>query len=230
MQCLDFMEAESHHFKDFCVQNRESYEDYIRRKRRDGVHGNHAEIQAMSELYNRRIEVYVPPNLEPMNIFQFQQEEENESNSIDRTTNPPIRLLYMDGNHYDALVDPLVPTAGLGLGLPGLQPGLADKLQLDQAKRESNQTIEDAMNQKMQLALEESKRVHVEKEEGDMERVLRESRIGIVGGGSYRSEREEVEDAFAKKALYLSEIDAADFDLEQAVSFVAGCCSSMNLV
>jgi OTU domain-containing protein 5 len=207
-QCLDFMEVESQHFKDFVA---EPYQDYITRKRCDGVHGNHAEIQAASELYNRRIEVYVPPKLEPMNIFQQEEEKDKSEGSGTNAIsgNHPIRLLYMDGNHYDALIDPLVPTAGLGLGLPGLQP---DKLQLDQANIQRN------MEQKMQLAMEESKRVQDEKEGEEIQRVLRESCMDIVGGSGGRLEREEVEDAFEKKAMYLSELDAADFDLEQAVS------------
>jgi hypothetical protein len=213
-QCLDFMEVEESHFKDFVA---EPYDEYIARKRMDGVHGNHAELQAASELYNRRIEVYVPPKVEPMNIFQ--QEEAKASASSEETVNHPIRLLYMDGNHYDALIDPLVPTAGLGLGLPGLQPGLADRLQLDQAKRESNQIIQSNMERKLQLAIEESKRAQTQKEGEEFERVLRESCVGVVGG---RADSEEVEDAFVKKSMYLSELDAADFDLEQAVRFAIG--------
>lgn len=217
-QCLDFMKIESQHFKHFVA---EDYGDYIARKRCDGVHGNHTEIQAASELYNRRIEVYVPPKLEPMNIFQ--QEEENSAggkgpNTYASPSNHPIRLLYMDGNHYDALIDPLVPTAGLGLGLPGLQPGLADKLQLDQAKAESNQIIQKNMEQKIQLALEESVRVQEQKEGEEIERVLRESCTMVGKGG--RTERDELDDAFQKKAIYMSELDSADFDLEQAVSSV----------
>lgn len=224
-QCLDFMEVEELHFKDFVA---EPYREYIARKRMDGVHGNHAEIQAASELYNRRIEVFVPPNVEPMNIFQQEEvkaSKSDESKSSETSDNHPIRLLYMDGNHYDALINPLVPTAGLGLGLPGLEPGLADKLQLDQAKRESNQTIQNNMERKMQLVMEESKRAQDEKDEDELRRVLRESCVDVVGG---TTENEEVEDSFMKKSMYLSELDAADYDLEQAVrSCCLHCCGAL---
>jgi len=75
----------------------------------------------MSELYNRSIEVFVPDNgIDPINIFHSEY----------KSADAPIRLSYMDGNHYNAIIDPLLPTAGLGLGLPNLEPGLADKLQL----------------------------------------------------------------------------------------------------
>lgn len=36
----------------------EDFNTYIARKRLDQTHGNHVEIHAMSELYNRPIEVY----------------------------------------------------------------------------------------------------------------------------------------------------------------------------
>lgn len=36
----------------------EDFDKYVARKRTWYVHGNHLEIQAMSELYNRNIEVY----------------------------------------------------------------------------------------------------------------------------------------------------------------------------
>lgn len=36
----------------------EDFNQYIKRKRKDNIHGNHIEIQALSELYNRPIEIY----------------------------------------------------------------------------------------------------------------------------------------------------------------------------
>lgn len=143
-QCLDFMARDPEHFAPFVVDetgsdeattetNRTAFSLYIRRKRQSGVHGNNPEIQAMSELFNRPVEVYTPDRgSQPLNIFQTGY----------TTTDTPIRLSYHDGNHYNAVIDPLVPTAGLGLGLPGLQPGLADQLQVAQAKKESEEAMD----------------------------------------------------------------------------------------
>jgi OTU domain-containing protein 5 len=36
----------------------ENFEEYVSRKRLIQVHGNHLEIQALSELYNRPIHIY----------------------------------------------------------------------------------------------------------------------------------------------------------------------------
>ena len=63
------------------------------------------------------------------------------------------------------MIDPLVPTAGLGLGLPGLQPGLADKMQLAQAVKESDRladqteferALKESQNDQLQRAIKES--------------------------------------------------------------------------
>lgn len=43
------------HFAEFIT---EDFDEYIARKRHEREHGNHVEIQAMSEMYSRCIEVY----------------------------------------------------------------------------------------------------------------------------------------------------------------------------
>ena len=124
------------------------------------MHGNNPEIQAISELFNRPIEVYCPENgAAPLNIFHAEY----------KTEDAPIRLSYHDGNHYNAVVDPLVPTAGLGLGLPGLQPGLADKLQMSRAVTES-----DAMADQMAL-----KRALKESQDDELQRAIKESSLSV---------------------------------------------------
>lgn len=47
--------ANSDYFSQYVT---EDFDHYVRRKRLDFVHGNHIEIQAMSEMYNRTIEVF----------------------------------------------------------------------------------------------------------------------------------------------------------------------------
>ena len=138
--------------------------------------------------------MYVPSEgVDPINIFQMNKhhhhydDDGDGDDNVDEDKNNnandvPIRLSYHDGNHYNAVIDPLVPTAGLGLGLPGLMPpGLADKMQLEQAKDASD---ESAMEEKVRLALvksaeeEEKERMRVameDCEEMEMKEALRES-------------------------------------------------------
>lgn len=166
-RCMDFMAKNEEHFAQFIPD--EPFRTYVARKRILGVHGNNPEIQAFSELFNRPIEIYEPQNGgNPINIFQGDY----------KTSDDPIRLSYHDGNHYNAIVDPYKPTAGLGLGLPGLQPGLADEMQLDKAKQLSDKA--------------------------EVDRALEESRLAH-------------DRMYEKKAFAISELEAADFDLEQAV-------------
>jgi hypothetical protein len=162
----------------------EPFKQYIQRKRQDGVHGNNPEIQAISELFNRPLEVFCPENgPSPLNIFHAEY----------KTDDAPIRLSYHDGNHYNAVVDPLIPTAGLGLGLPGLQPGLADKLQVAKAVAES-----DAVADQMDF-----KRVLQESEDDELQRAIKESSLSV-------------EHMYKNKAIALSDMDATYFELEQA--------------
>ena len=97
----------------------------MRRKRFLGVHGNHLEVQALSELYSRPIHIYCY-SAEPINIFQTLNQQHSKSELV----NAPIRLCYHRGTHYNSLVDPNKATIGVGLGLPGFVPGLADRNQV----------------------------------------------------------------------------------------------------
>jgi OTU domain-containing protein 5 len=176
LHLLIWQERDQEHFSQFVTG--EPFSEYIARKRLDGVHGNNPEIQAISELFNRPIEVFTPETgAKPLNIFHAEY----------KTDDAPIRLSYHDGNHYNAVIDPLVPTAGLGLGLPGLQPGLADKLQMAKAVAES-----DAVADKMELqrAMKESEddelqRKIKESEEDELQRAIKLSRMSADAVSSF---------------------------------------------
>jgi len=184
-RCLDFMAKDEAHFSEFVVD--EPFMQYILRKRQNGVHGNNPEIQAISELFNRPVEVFIPNNgATPINIFHADY----------KTCDVPIRLSYHDGNHYNAVIDPHCPTAGLGLGFPGLEPGLADRMQ-------------------MQKAVNESEDLHVEKvakESHEMEvhkAILESTRdSGSKGFDMYYEQK-------ANAALMMSDLEATDYELEQ---------------
>jgi len=49
----------------------------------------------------------------------------------------PMRLSYHGRSHYNVLVDPTVADVGEGLGLPGYEPGLADRMQVEEAQAAS---------------------------------------------------------------------------------------------
>ncbi|GLJ55471.1 hypothetical protein SUGI_1191150 [Cryptomeria japonica] len=130
--CIDYMEKERDHFSPFVT---EGFTAYCKRKRRDKVYGNNMEIQAMSEMYNRPIHIYIY-SIEPINIFHGSY----------NTDSPPIRLSYHRGNHYNSLVDPHRLAIGAGLGFSSLQGANIDKDQVKAAlKAQQDQQIENAL-------------------------------------------------------------------------------------
>ncbi|XP_068206851.1 OTU domain-containing protein 5-B isoform X2 [Palaemon carinicauda] len=130
--CMDYIARNEDSFAPFVSEN---FQTYVTRKRRDDCFGNHIELAAMSEMYNRVIEVYCY-SVEPINSFQGTLQTDNE----------PIRVSYHFGTHYNSLVDPFKATIGVGLGLPGYQPGLAEKNLMKEATRQSeNVVLEQAM-------------------------------------------------------------------------------------
>ena len=129
--CMDYMMKNSDYFAQFVT---EDFSKYISRKRRDCCYGNHLEMQALSEMYNRNIEVY--QFKKPPIVFY----------SPDATDNDPMRLSYHGQIHYNSIVDPKRPAVGVGLGLPGYKPSEEDTRVLERAIKESEEfTIEQSM-------------------------------------------------------------------------------------
>ncbi|XP_058062928.1 OTU domain-containing protein 5 [Anopheles bellator] len=126
-----------HQTMNYIYQNREYFAqfvtediaDYVKRKRANHVHGNHIEIQAMSEMYNRSVELYCY-QIEPINIFNSDQINNG---------NEPLRLSYQRGSHYNAIVNPYKASVGVGLGLAGYRPDELDIKQVDDAVRMSEE-------------------------------------------------------------------------------------------
>ncbi|VDL99834.1 unnamed protein product [Schistocephalus solidus] len=106
-------------FYDLKVKNREHFSQYVtedfdrylQRKRHPNCYGNHLEIQAISELYNRPVEIY-HNSASPINVFHAEYSHEI-----------PLRLGYYGRTHYNSIIDPCKPSFGQGLGMPNYQPG-----------------------------------------------------------------------------------------------------------
>lgn len=129
--CMDYMQKNSDYYSQYIT---EEFDKYVERKRCDHIHGNHVEMQALSEMFNRPIEVY-HYSPEPINIFGMRQ-----------TDNEPIRISYHRNVHYNSIVDPFKATVGVGLGLPSFKPGAAEKTLVSDAIRASEESeLEQAM-------------------------------------------------------------------------------------
>lgn len=121
------------HFSQYVT---EDFDEYIKRKRANNCHGNNIEMQALSEMYNRTIEVYKYSlgnflqnarcllwfSLLMMKNSVFLQEPINTFHASYQSDYEPIRLSYHNNIHYNSIIDPYNPSVGVGLGLAGYNP------------------------------------------------------------------------------------------------------------
>lgn len=113
------------HFSQFLT---EDFDDYLHRKRAVDAHGNHVELQAISEIFSRPIEIF-EYSIGPINTFHPISPEANSGCQ----ENAPLRLSYHGTVHYNSVIDSYTATIGVGLGLPGFQPGAADRSLMKEA-------------------------------------------------------------------------------------------------
>ncbi|CAH8566191.1 unnamed protein product [Dicrocoelium dendriticum] len=147
-QVVDYMLENREHFSPYVT---EEFDHYINRKRASTCYGNHIEIQAIAELYNRPVEIY-HDSVEPINVFHAEYSKEF-----------PIRLSYHGRVHYNSVVDPYKPSFGCGLGMPNYQPTLSEPDLIAQALQESENTQLEETILRDKLA---------ESEKGEIERCL----------------------------------------------------------
>ncbi|XP_063289226.1 OTU domain-containing protein 5 isoform X1 [Pelobates fuscus] len=124
--CMDYLMKNADYFSNYVT---EDFTTYINRKRKNNCHGNHIEMQAMAEMYNRPVEVY-QYGTEPINTFHGIQKNEDE----------PIRVSYHRNIHYNSVVNPNKATIGVGLGLPSFKPGYAEQSLMKNAIRTSEES------------------------------------------------------------------------------------------
>ena len=89
--CVEYLEIEEEFFKNYISDD---FKEYCKRKRNDGVWGDDIEIQVLSEIYNRSVEIYAYSN-EPMRTFHEGGGEGGRN---------VIRLSYHGGNHYNSVI------------------------------------------------------------------------------------------------------------------------------
>uniref|UniRef100_A0A3B4E3F8 ubiquitinyl hydrolase 1 n=1 Tax=Pygocentrus nattereri TaxID=42514 RepID=A0A3B4E3F8_PYGNA len=128
--CMDYLVKNADYFSSYVT---EDFTTYINRKRKSNCHGNHIEMQAMAEMYNRPVEVYqygIVSLPEPINTFH----------SIHQNNDEPIRVSYHRNIHYNSVVNPNKATIGVGLGLPAFKPGYADQSLMKHAIKTSEES------------------------------------------------------------------------------------------
>ena len=105
-KCMDYLLIERDFFSQFVEGGNKEFDNYIKMKRKSGVWGDDVELQAISEIYNRPIEIYSGSN-KPLktfheNIKEFNLKDEKEENK--RVKISPIRVSYHGKEHYNSVV------------------------------------------------------------------------------------------------------------------------------
>lgn len=118
-RCCDYMALNADYFRNWVTEN---FEDYISRKRLLHTHGNHIELQAMSELYLRKFEIFEYRFERPFFHLQFLNHSLSPiANQTFDCSEPshytPIRLSYHNGNHYNSIRNPLQASIGIHLSI-----------------------------------------------------------------------------------------------------------------
>ena len=57
-KCMNYINVSKDYFKDYISTDFETFEQYVTRKSRNGIWGDDVELQALSEIYDRAIEIY----------------------------------------------------------------------------------------------------------------------------------------------------------------------------
>jgi len=90
--CMDYIELEKNFYKNYIIGGGSRFDEYLERKRKDGVWGDDLEIQALSEIYDRSIQIYAYSG-EPMRTFH----------EVSTNNQEPIRLSYHGSSHYNSI-------------------------------------------------------------------------------------------------------------------------------
>ena len=202
--CMDYMVKNEEFFSKFIP---EGFNEYIQRKRKITTYGDHVEIQALSEVYNRPIEVY-QYSAEPINTFN--------GNYRNYTNDPPVRpvrLSYHGNIHYNSIIDQQIPNVGVGLGLTGYQTPA--ETENERIKKIDRTDVEEAIiEDKLKVSDWEAKVLHLKTISGAKFHYLKSYRAGdfIFVGGSLG--RRKCKNILRAKSFFPTEEEVRAHDID----------------
>ena len=103
-KCMDYISIERKFFSQFVEGGEASFDEYIAMKRTSGVWGDDIELQALSEIYNRPIEIFLNSN-KPLKTFHENIDAcSRNCNTDDNVKMFPIRVSYHGKAHYNSVL------------------------------------------------------------------------------------------------------------------------------
>eukprot|EP00826_Nyctotherus_ovalis_P059198 TRINITY_DN8210_c0_g4_i2.p2 TRINITY_DN8210_c0_g4~~TRINITY_DN8210_c0_g4_i2.p2 ORF type:complete len:153 (-),score=23.34 TRINITY_DN8210_c0_g4_i2:461-919(-) len=92
--CMDYICVEKNFFSQYIIGGLEAVEQYVETKRGLGIWGDDLEIEALSEIYERPIEIYAYDD-KPMRTFH--------ETSVANTAIRPLLLSYHGRSHFNSV-------------------------------------------------------------------------------------------------------------------------------
>jgi len=202
-RCSKYIACERNYFEQFVA---EPFDEFLGRMQRQGEWGDDVEIEALSEMYDCRVEIYASYSQSSHALMRTFHE------ACEAKWPHPIRLLYEGHAHYNSLAfrSGFVPVAKSRPGQQGLLPGEIEEAAILRSHRrreaglrrkgvaeaDSEQTDREVLDESVRLSRLEFEH----KSEAEMDRVLEDSRAEWE-----RSERkrmdEEVVDAILQQSV-----------------------------
>eukprot|EP00439_Symbiodinium_sp_Y106_P086235 s163_g32.t1 len=118
-RCTKYIASERSYFEQFVA---EPFEEFLARIQREGEWGDDVEIEALSEIYDCRVEIYVSYGHSLMRTFH---------EACDAKWSQPVRLLYEGHAHYNSLA----PRSGLCPIAQQLRPGEMEDAAISRSRR-----------------------------------------------------------------------------------------------
>jgi len=218
-RCSKYIASERDYFEQFVT---EPFEQFLARIQREGEWGDDVEIEAVSEIYDCRVEIYAPYNQALMRTFH---------EACDATWPRPIRLQYTGHSHYDSLV-PAGAHIPITKSMPGHQavlPGEIEDAAILRSRRrreagkarkgagdfDREQTDREVVDESIRLSRAEFEH----RSEEEMDRTLKESQVEWEKAEGKRIE-EEVMGAMLQQSVLEEEQKQLQQAMEQSRSSV----------
>lgn len=107
-KCMDYILMEKKFFAQFVEGGEAGFDEYVSMKRTNGVWGDDIELQAMSEMYNRPIQIYLNSNTAMKTFHEtnegFKRITEDDNQNGEKRSIFPIRISYHGKAHYNSII------------------------------------------------------------------------------------------------------------------------------
>jgi len=159
-KCMEYIASERPFFENYVSGD---FDQYLKEMKQNGAWGDHVEIQAMSEIYDRPIEVYAYSNV-PLNTYQGAP-----------TLNLPMRLSYHYRSHYNSIVDKKT----FQKSILTTKPGQIEDIQIRESKKRGGKRAGlSTTDAELNLALDLSRRDFQSHAASDVDRAIHASLHG----------------------------------------------------